>query len=69
MGRAEVGSASQAHPWVFSRPSSAPSHQVPAWDTVRPCPTFRTMVLAAKSRARLELMSGRKDTATFQALC
>ena len=24
MGRAEVGSASQAHPWVFSRPSSAP---------------------------------------------
>ena len=24
MGRAEVGSASQAHPWVFLRPSSAP---------------------------------------------
>ena len=63
MGRAELGSASQAPAPGSSRgPPQPPSHQVPSWDTVRPCPTFWTTALAGKSRARLQLTSARKDS-------
>ena len=67
MGRAELGSASQAPAPGSSRgPLQPPSHQVPSWDTVRPCPISWTTALAGKCRARLQLTSARKDTVTFQ---
>lgn len=67
MGRAELGSASQAHPWVFSEPSSAPLTPGSFLGHSAPLPHLLTTALAGKSRARLELTSGRKDTVTFQA--
>lgn len=50
---------------VLSRPPQCPSPQVPTRDPACPYPTFWAAALAGTSWARLELMSGRKDVATF----